>query len=1030
MNKRTITSRENSIPWRDLHGADFEQMCFQLIAADPEYTNVKHTGAVGSDGGRDISADKGNEKWCFQCKNIDRLTYKEAVSEINKLYNWLEPPPNKYVFVGPFSASQDLQFKLRKYGHELTPSLEVDFICASELTAFAYKHPLVLKRWFDKGRPGEHLAASILGQSETLRAKWAEWTRRSRPLTLPLTSDLKVQDLEPPLNMLWKQFIDSEPWHVVMQSHVRNMCQQFAVLVAEGVCRETLWEDAISVSRAINWQCHYDLILESLNKFVGVAKAAISLFERERDDGIAGDVSYVSYLIDLKCRARELRKAIVSPRFGTCFLVSGSHGSGKSFFIEQLRRKAADDPRQPIFIFPYMEGYRSTPEEAVLREMERVFGSHDLRSLSEVTKCFSEAQTKLVIVIEDVQMHCSVRSSFLESLVSCVENNTASGCVRWLITVNDSDYSDVARHRHAFMKASHSFVSDDASIVGGWVRLDELNRNKVLPSELWMSNRSPQTGANPMPESERRREALCAARVLPTPLVACIAVEVARRQRNDSLYGLSYIGILTSFWEHLLDRHGAAYGLADYSTVACAVEVLAELSVKGGSFSIDRSCAEEALRSCGESVTLDSLQRLSLLATDPVPGVDLVAFDKQLRRVHLIFELLWSYHLAYCVAKQWRGDQVNGVESANNACLDRCRAVCDVRTRELVYEHVLLLADELAERDRPSGGVTREHATALWTRVLDADCQGGEAAAYHAGLKATSGRQSDLVSWLRRENREVTSPRAICALMDFLREAGTVSLKQCLQILRNKTSRDGSPFRRIADADLGECFLFLFRRRCENSKGWTHDDLNTLLNLLGNCDIMGYAREVAEIVWGRYRRDSKGHGGEIVVAIQQYLVQDVVRVHEEQKDRQRPDGGRPVFLREWFLQMSLAELLREYGPSLCEDLRHRRWFLKGKNRLFHSEIAHQVRQHWCLAFGKWYRDNAKIDQHSLDIASKLIRSGRDEGYERRLGYFMMRATGQGEGRAPRRIGREWAKVVQAGGNSIEKLLHEWPICYG
>jgi WD40 repeat protein len=141
----TLTGSAHILPFDRLSPRDFERLCLWLIKSE-DFTNTEHLGEAGGDTGRDIVAEKGGQRYIFQCKRVERFSFGDANTEIRKILS-LHPSLQPHVFV--FIVSRSVPAKVRDAIRRVLPEgIGCAFWTGSELDAMVKCHPEIVGEFF------------------------------------------------------------------------------------------------------------------------------------------------------------------------------------------------------------------------------------------------------------------------------------------------------------------------------------------------------------------------------------------------------------------------------------------------------------------------------------------------------------------------------------------------------------------------------------------------------------------------------------------------------------------------------------------------------------------------------------------------------------------------------------------------------------------------------------------------------------------------------------------------------------------
>ncbi|MBI5207232.1 MAG: helix-turn-helix domain-containing protein, partial [Candidatus Firestonebacteria bacterium] len=106
---------------------EFENLCYVYLKRSKEYNDVTLNRGIG-DKGRDIIGYKfstvgGKKKWYFQCKNYERISYKDFKKEIDKIKKHSDEienfKPDKIIFITACPFSPECRDKTKEYANNL-----------------------------------------------------------------------------------------------------------------------------------------------------------------------------------------------------------------------------------------------------------------------------------------------------------------------------------------------------------------------------------------------------------------------------------------------------------------------------------------------------------------------------------------------------------------------------------------------------------------------------------------------------------------------------------------------------------------------------------------------------------------------------------------------------------------------------------------------------------------------------------------------------------------------------------------------
>lgn len=837
---------------------------------------------------------------------------------------------------------------------------------------------------------------TILGHAQWVKSRWAKWAKEEPPWSPPFGVVQTDDRVASPLNTAWQDFLKADAWHSItrsqtekLTSYILNKTQPHKLLVPE-------LSDLTDIFHDIPWQGSY-LSIQSKAK-TGVQRVLTELrtqiLKLEKDSDPSDPL--LEDLKDCRNKAVNFQSAIQSPNFNRCFLVTASDGSGKTFFIDSVLRRAQQLERDSaILIRLRLLDNRDSLEDAILHEIARIFQIRVPKFLNDIDKYLNRAGLRLVVAIEDLQSSLSHHYISLDHLLETIRDCTSLHSIYWLLTLNDTSYDRVAAKYELW--TSYGYTSPNVKNLqhSGWIRLDEMNRTVGLGLELLSVNRLEESdlGNNFSLKSEFDQSHFS------SPLIALIVLELSTGTAIRSLVGLNIIQLVKKFWrQRLINVDPAPFNVDQAKD---AVFALAKLLGKIGSLSIPKPMAKSSLEK-HDAADLECLQRLSLLRLDSSQSQPVYKSRQVVERVQLLFELFWGLHLAIEFEDHFASLKTTSKKNRLTVVEERLNTIEFSDIREAVAQYVLLLTDARA-KDEPKH---EKHAANLWLHFQTSK-RLPTAAVYFAASKATAERQSQILRELAKKDQQpLANAREVFAVMHLLLESDQVSILEALSILRFRTERRGSFFQLIADAGLEDYFWYLLERRMEDQ--CTLSNWVKCVCLLANCHILKVAGKAAEAVWLKLKTCANGKSDVIINVVQEYLETDSKGAQEE-KNCANPNegkGGEPHFFREHFLRHVFDMLLNEKSLEIFNELRQRKWFqrkstnetknhrTKGRKQTSIDLITvYQVRKHWAQECGNWYRMRADFDDRKTfqNLIVQLIPSDDPDDWE--LAYFMVRHTG-------------------------------------
>lgn len=99
------------IHFEDRSGKEFERLVLAYVANIKKWKSIDWHGQAGKDSGRDIWAEDEDDTYCYQCANYQKLSFRKAKDDIDKLL----VTPNHHFFVCGGVVSANMKQKIIDY---------------------------------------------------------------------------------------------------------------------------------------------------------------------------------------------------------------------------------------------------------------------------------------------------------------------------------------------------------------------------------------------------------------------------------------------------------------------------------------------------------------------------------------------------------------------------------------------------------------------------------------------------------------------------------------------------------------------------------------------------------------------------------------------------------------------------------------------------------------------------------------------------------------------------------------------------
>jgi hypothetical protein len=978
--------------------SDFEgRVCLSAINAKHNCEAFVVRGTPG-DGGVDFVRYEGSNPHGYQAKfwltSFGKSQHDQINRSVKMAATWRTASGDSlksYTLMVSVTFSQEdhkwWQSRLKVW--KKTCGLTVDLIDGKNLLAIGDTYNLT-GAWF---RDDPKSIDVVLSSRDRIQTAWKGWARQQRPLSPRVGSMLERDRVKSPLVEPWGLFLKAQRWASELKDKVDNLSAKISEICRISGIDRGPFDDFEAKVAEVAWGGAYEQIATKIGDAIYAVVRELQFLVRESAEEGNSFGPWHGSLEKTREHAIQIQRAAREPRYNCCFLVSGGHGSGKSFFVDSLVEEAITSNVLPaVLVFPKWHLGVGGVEHAILDELERVFRFSGANALVEVESHFAKADIRLVVVIDDLQRCFDSSGTSPERILSFIKDSSRLHGIYWLVTINDMSYGRIATKSYVWSQYAYELQGHSNNCQhSGWLQVDDINLVHAVSEKMIVAYQQVGDLWQTLDQQVHSR----VMQHLSSPLITLIGLEIST-VRGVALFNINYIDVLSEFWKIKLQGDGAVVG---YGPLHGAVALLAGVLRRQRAFEIDRSEAERLLGEIGRFASLEILWQQSLLRIEEPSLPSSALEDIEEPKVHLLCEIVWAHVLAEAIERDWweGSGQVGAL-----AFEQECARYESESTRDLVAQHALLLADRRRDKEYI------KYVDGVWAR-----CRASRSlapAVYFAAAKSSVRRQRLVFNAIKKgcsakHPERATGAEQVFAVMYFLSSCDEIKLKECLAVLRDWSRQDRRPYQLIANWELGDYFWFLIKKRLKALD--TVSDCMECLSLLANCHVTGVAGAVAAEIWGKcFELADVGVNGwmPLIGAIEGYLAADHQGAREENRTK-RPEGigGAPFYLRECFLGRFFGSVIRGWAPSpplgrdrgtrlasLFDVLQGKGWFEKGT---FDEHISHQVRKRWSLQCGYWYRQVAvtlEDREEFVGLVERVIEQG--DGHEWDLAFFMMRNT--------------------------------------
>lgn len=708
--------------------------------------------------------------------------------------------------------------------------------------------------------------------SENLKKRWFAWEIEQRvDVQQDLVGYLANNEHETSLQRHWQQFITQPGWHETQRKQVGRIIDQAA--------KHPTLQWLVSALNTVDWSARYGQILLSLREIrldqalSDVSEIIRKLEETKRqptnhspaheDESANLDPFAIEGWQQLRRHLHALRIALENPEFSRCFLVLGSFGAGKTYFIHSLLSRDQSHTKEHLVIPLRPTISPLSLEQMILKAISEASKSNipTLAAFNQILEIDEEAgrerhhspPVRLVLAIDDLQEWERIRPSFKNELIDFVDRHTHLHSLSWVIALQDTHYEMAVQSSKGFWKA-YGFNFSAIKIarsqarftpgilvqtpsIGNWVVLDDVNRilrtgSSILKRELDLDQLSLDFASDTDPSL----------RLISNPFIAIILLALRSELKIERLMTLNYIQFVSRFWELRalsldcssinLNQLKAAIYFITYSMARSGevAPLLTRLVNEVVALAQDRS---ELQKRALTETAIETFVQANLLARVGIESQEIPDLVEE--RILLKFETFWELHLA----RRYREDEslINiGVRNAIAAWQDRIRAMAVDHIRDGTYEFFLLL---MSEKDSQGRQPDEALITQLWFWGLEQD--GSIASSvWFAGVKGTETTQHLLVNWIQTNPDKRWERRALQGYLQFLTE-----VRSNLLATPDRFHMAQAHYQSIKDTELVEYFTYLTACLMDQI-----GDTMTLVKCLPHftgCEVMGNERELAEL---------------------------------------------------------------------------------------------------------------------------------------------------------------------------------------
>jgi hypothetical protein len=862
-----------------------------------------------------------------------------------------------------------------------------------------------------------------------LRQNWFvhESRRRARLLQTELDGHDAPRAVNSPLAGLWFDFVSRRSWHEVLLDDLDRI-QEAALVFPE-------LRSLYTAIAYIDFDETYEVIVQGLrrlrfsnavNSISRIIGQTVAMRESEYSSGYNHEKNDLENRLE---QARDLRQNIIefqeqldAPRFARCFLVLGSSGSGKSFFLASTLAAHPEYDKRYLTLPLRLESRTLPLPEIVLRDICR-FSGVQWSALEEFNAYLDalpdndnqESPLRLVIALDDLQEWLLERPEFRQEFVSVVRQHTRLHSFYWLVTLQLNFLDQAMGERDDFWKI-YSDVSDELRIlrarksrlatagfdrpphVGGWFMLDGLNKIRrvgieILRQETAVDDLALDTLSDDDPTI----------RQVSQPFTAWVLIELQDTLPIAQLVDLNWIDFVNQFWiqrSNRLDPHPL-----DATTLTRAIGLIATALANSGELIplVEPLLNEVADVDRGRSILRDTeVVRTAIDVLVRSNFVEIVEGEDELglavSRLHLHEEIFWQWHLA----TRLRRDETlfsQPPDQLQALWRNRLKSMGVPAIRDGAYIYLLLLLDQGQEKYQP---VEPKVAQTLWLLGLEEETA-LMGPVWFAGSKAAGDVQQRLWQWANDHYGQAMKGNALLAFMHFISEAAPKMANR-----RDRLFLLQPLYESIYLADLVDYFVYIAGQFLDSLRD--PSEVVACMDALSGCELIDAQEILAALSMEALIRVCNNQPEQIIPPIYEYLLQQEWSYVD--KGYRVPGPWRREFYREWLLYEFCGYSVGKLGIVDAFDFFQNSGWYQPHQIGLGKQITLEMEREANIALGYYYRSQWDMDEEIAfgQQLETLIESGKTR--DRILAFHIIRHTCPIDGRERIEVGEEFHDMLR------------------
>ena len=349
-----------------------------------------------------------------------------------------------------------------------------------------------------------------------------------------------------------------------------------------------------------------------------------------------------------------LHSLVTKPKFGKCFLLSGSAGSGKTHYISKCLE---DQSLLKIILSEYNSDI--SLEDRLIQKV-RDLCRQPLNGFDEMANLFNNevSAKKIFIVIENIE---KFQTNFFNQIFNLIDKTTVCQNVFWIITINYNFFDKVLEFENSFNKYipnyKYPYILDKHLYeISGWINLDYINKVEQIGEKIIIQNALVDL---PDERVNNFKNNLNKSKKSIEPFLAWIICETWNYGNENEIHDLIYLEIIAKLEESFRLRYDKSLStfntiqeLLDYVSVLIIADQIVEINSVYLKNEVQKLAKNESILEEATHI-INSLSNLLLLGLFRKNFIDL----RNINLLYLNILPYWQYLIARSIV------QINDFES-------------------------------------------------------------------------------------------------------------------------------------------------------------------------------------------------------------------------------------------------------------------------------------------------------------------------------------------------------------------------------